>query len=127
DLTLRLYHQISTLENPKKKIERLYYFRKIFRQLHRKPGFILNPNYHNLDVVMENWFEEEISYWEKQMTFAANGDTIDSIETKKEPSDTVQKILCSLSADQIALILRGADEARIFVANSITEVFRSIV
>ncbi|UPZ36494.1 hypothetical protein MUB18_20625 [Sphingobacterium sp. PCS056] len=127
DLTLRLYHQISTFENPQKKIERLYYFRKIFRQLHRKPGFILNPNYHNLDVVMENWFEEEISYWEKQITFAANGDIIDSIETKKDSSDTVQKILCSLSADQIALILRGADEARIFVANSITEVFRTVV
>ncbi|THF52983.1 hypothetical protein E6C50_01890 [Flavobacterium supellecticarium] len=126
ELTLRLYDQISSFESSKKKVERLCYFRKTFRQLHRKPGFILNPNYHDLDVVIEKWFEEEISYWEKQISFGMDlEDTLDA--AKKKDSESMQKILCSLSADQVALILRGADEARIFVANSITEVFRTVV
>lgn len=37
------------------------------------------------------------------------------------------KIMCSLSADQIALILRGADEAQVFKARSLNAVFKAII
>jgi hypothetical protein len=38
-----------------------------------------------------------------------------------------QKVLCTLSADQIALILRGADEAQVIKARSMNAVFKAIV
>ena len=40
---------------------------------------------------------------------------------------TQEKILCNLSTDQIALVLRAADELRILKARSLRSVFRSIV
>lgn len=46
---------------------------------------------------------------------------------KDSQPDHKQKILCTLSGDQIALILRGADEAQIIKARSMNAVFKSLV
>jgi hypothetical protein len=46
---------------------------------------------------------------------------------KDSRPDHKQKLLCTLSGDQIALILRGADEAQIVKARSMNAVFKSIV
>ncbi|HYD91731.1 MAG TPA: hypothetical protein VEA37_09630 [Flavobacterium sp.] len=46
---------------------------------------------------------------------------------KERQPDHKQKILCTLSGDQIALILRGADEAQLLKARSMNAVFKSIV
>lgn len=41
--------------------------------------------------------------------------------------ESAQRILCTLSADQIALILRGADESQVLKARSMTAVFKFII
>ena len=41
--------------------------------------------------------------------------------------DNKQKVLCNLSGDQIALILRGADEAQVLKARSMNAVFKAMV
>ena len=39
----------------------------------------------------------------------------------------VSKLLCKLSADQIGVILKAADDTKIVLASSLSVVFRSIV
>lgn len=130
ELTLRIFKNISTLKNALQKLDRLRYYRKEFKQLHRKPGYVLNPNYHDLDIILENWFDEEILYFEKIVQVSPptassnNGVVQEQIEKKNSEAS---KILCNLTTDQIALILRGADESRLFISKSMNEVFKRIV
>lgn len=129
ELTLRIFINVSKLKTGYQRLERLHYHRKEFKQLHRKPGFILNPKYHDLDVIVETWFEEEIGYWDRNVELnnecGKGGELTESklLAVKGEMS----KVLVNLSADQISLILRGADEARIFTARSMNQVFKSII
>jgi len=130
ELTLRIFKNISTLKNALQKLDRLRYYRKEFKQLHRKPGYILNPNYHDLDIIVEKWFDEEILYFEKIVQVspptASPNNGVGQEQIDKRNSE-VNKILCNLTTDQIALILRGADESRLFIAKSMNEVFKRIV
>lgn len=129
ELTLRIFQSVNTLKTALQKLNKLRYYRKQFKQLHRKPGFVLNPNYHDLDVIIESWFDEEIYYFEKLVQVSPPvvlpRRVIEESEVSKEEPER-SKILCSLTTDQIALILRGADEARIFIAKSLSEVFKTI-
>lgn len=47
--------------------------------------------------------------------------------TDSSPAIIRYKILCSLSVDQIGLILRAADDTRLIQARSLSQVFKSIV
>ena len=44
-----------------------------------------------------------------------------------QPSTIVSKLLCKLSADQIGVILKAADDTKVVLASSLSVVFRSIV
>jgi len=105
-------------------------FQREFRQLHRKPGVILNPGYHTVDDFMGNWFQAEISYF----------DQIGQRSTPMAPSGTGQghaplpartsgyaKLRSNLTVDQLALVLRSVDEAGLVEARSLNQVFREIV
>ncbi|WP_277014308.1 hypothetical protein [Flavobacterium lindanitolerans] len=111
------------------KIQMLHYYSKLFRQSHKRPGIMLNPDYHDLETVLQKWIESEIRYLEEKgkLDESIIGQTL--VRKKKQPPEvrTEDKIRCSLSSDQMGLILRSADETRILVARSMTEVFRSIV
>jgi hypothetical protein len=111
------------------KLERLLFYYKAFKQLHRKPGMVLNPKYYDLDSVMGTWFEQEIAYMEKKisMSLELGQDSREPDQEKDKPTAIKQKIMVSLSSDQTGLILRAADDLRIIVAKSKREVFRSIV
>lgn len=124
ELTIRIFKSISLGKTSFQKLDKLRYHRKEFKQLHRKPGYILNPNYHDLDIIVEKWFDEEIEYWEK---FAQSSAQFETQFKANVVNKRINKILCNLTTDQIALILRGADEARIFIAKSMNEVFKTIV
>ncbi len=130
ELTLRIFINVSKLKTGYQRLERLHYHRKEFKQLHRKPGFILNPKYHDLDVIVETWFEEEIGYFERTVQIPQVESALGSLSSSKdgmEKSKEISKVLCNLTTDQMALILRGADDARIFIARSMNEVFKTIV
>lgn len=127
--TQKIADEINSYETVLEKTAQLQLYQKLFNQMHRKPGFKLNPKYHCLDFAINNWFSQETLYLEKRLHLSVI--PIKGIIEKKHKSsnsDQVkQKILCILSTDQIALFLRAADELRVLNAKSMSEVFRSIV
>lgn len=127
-LTRRIASEINSHGQSIEKMDKLFYLFKAYKQLHRKPGIKLNPKYHDLDIVISNWFAQEIFYLEKRIhhvviPFKNSTETKEPKEPNNEPS---HKILCVLSIDQMALILRASDELRIIHAKSLSEVFRTI-
>ncbi|TRW21947.1 hypothetical protein FMM05_19350 [Flavobacterium zepuense] len=120
--------KVSECENTVDKIDTLLFWHKAFNQLHSKPGLKYNPNYHDLETVISNWFIQEIRYYEKKLQWSSV--TLqEPEEDKKAPKQqkkVLQKVLVQLSSDQAGLIFRAADELRIIVARSLSEVFRSI-
>lgn len=67
---------------------------------------------------MDTWFGRYLN----QDGFAKRGNRKRISETKER-----EKILCNLSTDQVALVLRAADELRILKARSLRNVFKTIV
>lgn len=128
-LTNRLASEVNSYEQPVERMEKLLYFYKAYNQLHRKPDMKLNPKYRDLDTVISNWFAQEIVYLEKKLRLVViplkgNTETKQKNTTRQIP---IQKILCILSADQMALILRASDDLRIIHAKSLRDVYKTIV
>ncbi|SFW70718.1 hypothetical protein SAMN02927921_03485 [Sinomicrobium oceani] len=128
-LTERISQCINSCDNSIEKMDRLLYYYKAFNQLHRKPSLVLNPNYHDLETILGNWFTQEILYLEKKLHLS-----VVPLQSKKEnpvekqsTAKEKQKVLCMLSTDQIGLILRASDELRILVAKSMSQIFKTIV
>ncbi|MGV6946440.1 hypothetical protein [Sphingobacterium sp. CZ-2] len=123
-LTDRLATEVNRYEQPVERMDKLLYFYKAYNQLHRKPNMKLNPKYRDLDEVIGNWFSQEIVYLEKKLRLVVlplQGGTGNGIEQTPK-----QKILCVLSTDQMALILRATDDLRIIQSKSLNEFFRTI-
>ncbi|MBS7230970.1 hypothetical protein KHA90_08035 [Flavobacterium psychroterrae] len=97
---------------------------KEFNQLQSDEKISLDPTHLNLKNTLDNWFKHEIVYLERKLAAETQSNHAhESLLLKDDRS----KIECDLSADQIALILRAADEARIIKARSMTLVFQTIV
>ena len=121
-LITSLSDNIHNTKEDKTEILLTYY--KGIRQLHTLPGYIFNPEYHSITDLLNKWFEEELEYSRKISTLST---FTPPITENLKTSEIKPKVLCTLSADQIALILRAADEVRLLSARSLTSVFRSIV
>lgn len=127
--TKRLAEKINVNENIADKLERLLFYYKQFNQLHRKPGVILNSQYGDLKTELSNWFTQEIFYLEKKLHLTIvpiNGSAKQKVTTAS-PKNESQKLLCVLSVDQMALLLRSADDLKIVMARSLNSVFKTIV
>lgn len=127
--TQKLADKINACEDPVESMEQLLLHYKVFNQMHRKPEVILNPNYHSLDTVLGNWFEQEIIYLKKKMhrSVIPLHTTSETSKLKKSPEKEKQKVMCLISADQIALILRAAGDVKIVFAKSMNELFKTII
>lgn len=127
--TQRIADKINCYESTAVKMENLLYHFKEFSQIHSKDGVILNPHHQDLKTVLSEWFKHEITYLEKQQHFSVV--PLRSMDKKRDqiaPIDkTNEKILCKLSTDQTALILRASDELEILIAKSMNQVFKTIV
>ncbi len=129
-LLQRLTNNLNSYEKIEDKMEYLLLHAKAFRQLHRKPGAIFSDKNPDLIKVLLNWFRHEISYLEKKMRLPmTTGLPIITKETDRDAGAdrTRQKVMCVLSTDQTGLIIRAADELRILVAKSMSQVFKTIV
>ncbi|WKK59714.1 hypothetical protein [Sphingobacterium sp. BN32] len=125
-LTDRLAKEVNRYEQPVERMDKLLYFYKAYNQLHRKPDTKLNPKYRDLDTVINNWFSQEIVYLEKKLRLTVIPLQGNTHMTSNNRTTPIQKVLCVLSTDQMALILRATDDLRIIHAKSLTEVFRTI-
>ncbi|WP_347052270.1 hypothetical protein [Flavobacterium olei] len=121
DLLLKgLAEKLLTAESITEKLSLLSYFFKEFRQVKSNSGMFLNSDVQSIVEIVDNWIQSEIKYYERLLELSASGDTnIGSIAENK--------VECDLSADQIGIILRAADEARIVKARSMSLVFQRIV
>lgn len=124
-LTRSIGEQVAAELSIPLQLDMLQYFYKTFNQLPIKPNVIFNPKYHDLKAVMNGWFEQEISYLERRLRNEPELEQVRPQNEKNVPPEN--KVVCALSVDQISLILRAADEARMFVASSLSQVYKSIV
>ncbi|OKS85697.1 hypothetical protein [Mucilaginibacter polytrichastri] len=128
-LIRKIMQKISNIEGAEEKRDTLLLYQKAFRHIQPKPGMVLNPNYHSLGKVLNDWFSEEIAYLEKKPNLPAGplqelpGNSVPESKNTR----VLQKVLVKLSSDQAGLILRAADDLRILVARSLSEVFKTIV
>ncbi len=128
--TKRLAEKINAYENIADKLDRLLFHYKDFNQMHHKPGVILNSQYGDLKTELGNWFTQEVFYLEKKLHLSIvplKGDVEQRVPEKIPQKSDSQKVLCILSVDQMALVLRSADDLKIVMARSLNTVFKTIV
>jgi hypothetical protein len=121
--------KINCCESPAGKMENVLLYFKEFNQIQGKDGVILKPRHQDLKKVLSDWFEHEIIYLEKKLCFPIA--TVRSIDKNQYKTAEIvvarDKVLCKLSTDQAALILRASNELNILIAKSMNHVFKTIV
>jgi len=126
DLTRRIGEHYSYVSLYPEQMELLLLDYKLFNQLHIRPGKIFLPQDASLNKQMDNWFSQEMFFLEKRL----NHPVVPSMEKEPKTSSKtkdVDKLLSILSVDQMALVLRAADDLRIVKARSLNSVFKNIV
>ncbi len=121
--------KISSVENTSEKMDTLLFYSKEFNQMCQKSGVALNPQENGLKEEIGNWFRQEILYLEKKnqhasMPLEAEKGNLETVRTIEEEN---HKVLCTLSTDQTALILRAATELRVLKSRSLNAMFKTIV
>jgi hypothetical protein len=119
--------KISSIEDAGERMDKLLFFFKEFNQLPCNETIILDPDHQNLKIVLSNWFIHEIAYLQKKIDLAIASMADAGISHNLSAESKGNKVECSLSTDQIGLILRASDESRIVKAKSMSEVFKTIV
>ncbi|MCO5238930.1 MAG: hypothetical protein M9904_02635 [Chitinophagaceae bacterium] len=126
NFTQRIAAHINSVDQPSEKMERLLFDLKSLKQLPKKPEIAFLTQNVALLKQLDNWFSQEIFYLEKRIHHAI----VPLQERKRKPADTEKKkdkLLSILSVDQMALILKAADDLRIVMARSLNSVFKNIV
>lgn len=119
----RFLNMINKIGTPSQKLSLVSLYFKEYNQLNSNEKITWNASQQNIKTVLDNWFKHEIAYLERQMELTADPNL--KVTAKNEKPET--KLQCDLSADQIGLILRAADEARIVKSRSMSLVFQTIV
>lgn len=128
-LVRRLADDIYANETLDGRMERLLLHRKTFRQLQRKPGMSFNPKSQDIHSIVANWFRQEVSYLEKKLKISAkpNSAYTKIADQKSRSEESIAKITCALSSDQLALLLRAAAELEVLGGKSLNHIFKTIV
>lgn len=121
-LISRFTEMLASAPAAKEKVGMLSRCFKEFRQLDTNRGMFLNADVQHIATVLENWIQNELAYQEKLMELSVSEPTASSAD-----GGTEHKLECDLSADQIGIILRAADEARVVKSRSMSLVFQRIV
>ncbi|WP_163397377.1 hypothetical protein [Flavobacterium fluviatile] len=126
-LTERMTEQIYKTEKQSSKLNLLLLFFKDFKQLHSNVKITFDASHQNIKDVLENWFVSEINFLQSRDIIEAQD--ISSSKKSGNPSHLADqnKIQCTLSSDQMGLILRATDETRILKARSMSLIFKTIV
>lgn len=119
-LTEEILKNMEKEEESAFRLELLLLYYKDFNHLPSNEKITFDPSMENIKPVLDNWFKNEIAYWEKKKEL---GNTVHPRKSKS----IEEKVECDLSADQLGLILRAADESRLIKARSMNLVFQSII
>lgn len=125
-LVTRIGRYVEGFENLSDRLENLLYFSKKLSKINTDLKLTFNPSQQNLISFLEYWFSSEIRFAEKKAAILMQEQIDGSVGSEfVEKADS--KLECLLSGDQIGLILRATDEARIIKAKSMNYIFKSIV
>ena len=113
--------RILALDAPDQKRGALLLAYKDFKQLHHQSGLCLNPGSTDVKTAIGRWFDAELQYLDSRPHWEAAG-----LVPAAGPDQDQTKILCFLSIDQMALLLRALDSLRIIQARSMNSVFQRI-
>jgi hypothetical protein len=122
----QIKNRIAIQENIIDKINVLLLFNKEFSQLLPNEKNAFDATLQSIKDVVGNWFKQEIFYLEKKQELVLKTNSGD-LKPISETTVLNSKIECDLSGDQIALILRATDEARVIRARSMNYFFKMIV
>lgn len=129
-LTEKVIQEIQSLDPYQQRIEKMHHIYQHFHQVQIKKSVAYDPDCENLEIVIENWFAQEIIYLEKKLHYSpvpVSGDQKPLPKSEPASGDSVKsKVLCILSVDQMALFLKAADELKILSAKSMSAVFKTI-
>lgn len=127
--TKMIEKKISSVENISEKMDKLLFYFKKFNQMCQKSGVALHPQEIGLKEEIGNWFTQEILYLEKKHQQASIPLEFEkgNLETVRSVAEENHKVLCTLSTDQAALILRAATELHVLKARSLNTMFKTIV
>ena len=125
-LVAKIGGYLEGFENLSERLERLLYICSRLSKVNPDLKLTFNPSQQNLISFLEYWFSSEARYVEKKAVIEMQEQTTNDAGSEfVEKADP--KLECMLSGDQIALILRATDEARIIKAKSMNYIFKSIV
>lgn len=119
---------IDDAGNDTDKLDKLLFCFKEFRQIQCKTGVALNPLQPGLKTAIGNWFTQEIAYLEKkrQLAFVPPDRNAQRSSQVASSGAAPQKLLWTLSVDQMAIILRAAGELKIINVRSLNHLFKTI-
>jgi len=122
----RINEEIDLNESLPYRIMRLLFYKKEVDRMYSNEKISFDPSRNNIKPILENWLTQEIIYLEKELNLTIRSSVV---HTKPLGSSTTlnNKIECDLSIDQMALILRATDEARIVKARSMNHFFKMVV
>lgn len=125
NLTQRIATSMNDVQQPLERMEYLLFGLKSFKQLQIRPDVVLFSKQSFLHTQVKRWFSQEIAYLEKKVhnTIISSRENDEKPDVKSRKKD---KLLSRLSVDQMALILRAADELKIIMARSLNSVFKNI-
>lgn len=123
----RIMLQLDHYTTVGEKLAAILLIYKEFGQLYCKPKRMFDPQEPHLKEVLYTWFQHEIRYLEQQIKTKEEAVIVTTSQSDITVIDSNLKMECDLSCDQIALILRAADESRVVKARSMSQVFKSIV
>lgn len=118
--------EINLDESTPYRIAKLLFYKKEVDRIYSNEKVSFDPCRNNIKPVLENWLTQEIIYLEKTMELT-NKTNSDNLNSGASSTAINSKIECDLSIDQMALILRATDEARVIKARSMNHFFKMIV
>lgn len=116
---------IAGVEPFQQKLTRLLFYHKEFNQLPHRRDIAFDQHQPDAKRLINNWFVQEITYL-KDKDRLQNPDVPTKLLSTFPDGSHKFKVLCFLSVDQMALILRSMDALRIFQARSLNVVIQSI-
>jgi len=124
-LVAKIGGYLEGFENLSERLEKLLYICSRLSKINPSLKLTFNPSQQNLILFLEYWFSSELRYVEKKAAIEMQQQSNYAGSEFVEKADS--KLECMLSGDQIGLILRATDEARIIKAKSMNYIFKSIV
>lgn len=124
-ITEKLLVMVDLANTEAEAVRHLSYLRKSFNQISVMKGQIYDIHYEDLRRTVDSWFAHEIEYRSRLTNMTAEG----KAEVAKSGSyskKNAEKILCMLTVDQLALLLKAADQAKIISARSLSAIFKSV-